>query len=225
MSRPSTIAPLLLAAAGALVSVAATSGRTAGQDVVPLTRSDLTRMLAGDTYTSGEVARMVRRACVGFRLSDGDLRRFRDLGATGEVMDALVTCREDGDDDAAATARLVLPDSVTARAGDTAVVRGRVERRGRGVSGVPVVLETVAPRVSDDPRLTAATSGPGGEIVFRVPTGPSPGRFVLGHRAASVAVAGSPRVEIVVRPGPVREGEVRPSVPEPDGGLRRIRGP
>lgn len=77
MSRPSTIAPLLLAAAGALVSVAATFGRTAGQDVVPLTRSDLTRMLEGDTYTSGEVARMVRRVCVGFRLSDGDLRRIR----------------------------------------------------------------------------------------------------------------------------------------------------
>lgn len=216
------IAPLLLAAAGALASVAATPGRSAGQDVVPLTRSDLSRMLGGDTYTSGEVARMVRRACVGFRLSDDDLRRFRELGATGEVVDALVTCRE-GDDvpGVGEAARLVFPDSVTARPGDTVVIRGRVERQGRGVPGVSVVLETVVPRVSDGPRLTAATSGPGGEIVFRVPAGPRTGRFVLGHRAASVAVAGSPRVELIVRSGPLEEGEVRSPVSEPRG---RIQG-
>lgn len=228
MSRTSTLAPLLLAAAGALASVAAASGRAAGQEVVPLARSDLTRMLEGDTYTPEEVARMIRRACVGFRLSDDDLRHYRELGATGEVLDALVTCRGDGDvPGAGAAVRLVLPDSVTARPGDTAVIRGRVERRGRGVPGVPVVLETVVPRASDDPRLTAATSGPGGEIVFRVPAGPSPGRFVLGHRAASVTVAGSPRVEIVVRPGtpPPKAVERRSPVPGSGGGIREGRGP
>lgn len=226
MSRTSTIAPLLLAAAGVLVSLAAASGRAGGQDVVPFTRSDLARMLGGDTYTSGEVARMIRRACIGFRLSDDDLRRYRELGATGEVLDALVTCREEGDvPGGGAAVRLILPDSVTARPGDTAVVRGRVERSGRGVSGVPVVLETVVPRVSDDPRLTAATSGPEGEIVFRVPAGPSPGRFVLGHRAASVTVTGSPRVEMVVRPGPLRDGGLRSAGAGSPGEVRRIRGP
>lgn len=217
MSRASTIAPLLLAAAGALVSVAATSGRTAGQDVVPLTRSDLIRILEGDTYTPDEAARMVRRACVDFRPSDDDLRRFRELGATGEVVDALVGCRreEDGDESAEAPAPepavgLVLPDDVTARVGDTVRVRGRVEREGRGAHGVPIMLESEGAGESGARRVVAATSGPDGTIVFPVPAGLTSGRITFRPRAQAASLAGDPRMELIVRPGPLRWVDVRP---------------
>lgn len=208
MTFPALPTPLL-AAAGVLALAAAAPAPTAAQDAVPLARGDLVRMLEGGTYTLDEVARMIRRACLAFRLTGDDLRRFRELGATEEVVDALVACRERGPA-ADGALRLVLPDSAAAPAGDTAVVRGRVERNGRGVPDVPVVLETVDPSSPGDRRLAAAISGPGGRIVFRVPTGPSSGRFVLGPRAASVAIADSPRVELVVRPGPPRGVDVRP---------------
>lgn len=217
MSRASTLAPLLLAAAGALVTVAATPVRTAGQDAVPLTRSDLIRILEGDTYTPDEAARMVRRACVDFRPSDDDLRRFRELGATGEVVDALVGCRqeEDGDEPADAPAPepavdLLLPDSVTARVGDTVRVRGRVEREGKGAHGVPIMLESEGAGESGARRVAAATSGPDGTIVFPVPAGLTSGRITFFPRAQAASLAGDPRMEMIVRPGPLRWVDVRP---------------
>lgn len=216
MPRASTITRfLLLATAGALASVAAPTVRAAAQEPVPLTRSDLTRMLEGTTYTPGEVVEMVRRACLGFRLSDDDLRRFRELGATGEVVDALVACREDesADEDGDAPAppvSLVLPDSVTARVGDTVQVRGRVEREGEGAGGVPIMLESEGSGDSGARRVTAATSGPDGTIVFPVSAGLESGRIVFLPRAPAASLAGAPRMELIVRPGPLRWVDVEP---------------
>lgn len=215
---PSRAAALLVASLLAVAAPAAgqEAEPTAGREAVPLSRSDLTRMLAGSTYTPDEVVRMIRRSCLGFRPTGGDLRRFRELGATDDVVSALDGCSEDAPGE---RLRLGLPDSVTARAGDTAVVRGRVERGGRGVPGVPVVLEVAGGASPAAERLVAATSEAGGRIAFRIPVGRRPGRRVLRPRAAAVALADLPRVELVVRPGPVHRVDVRPEelILEPDG--------
>lgn len=217
MPRASTITPLLLAVAGTFASVAAPTGRAAAQEPVPLTRSDLTRMLEGTTYTPDEVAGMVRRVCLGFRLSDDDLRRFRELGATGEVVDALVACREDenadGDGDAPApgpSVSLILPDSVTARVGDTVRVRGRVERGDGAAGGVPIMLESEGSGDSGTRRVATATSRPDGAIVFHLPAGLRSGRITFLPRAPAASLAGSPRMELIVRPGPLRWVDVEP---------------
>lgn len=215
---PSRAAALLVASLLAVAVPAAgqEEAPTAGREAVPLSRDDLTRMLAGSTYTPDEVVRMIRRSCLGFRPTGDDLRRFRELGATDDVVSALDECSEDAPGE---RLRLGLPDSVTVRAGDTAVVRGRVERGGRGVPGVPVVLEVAGGSSPAAERLVAATSEAGGWIAFRIPAGRRPGRRVLRPRAAAVPLADLPRVQLVVRPGPVHRVDVRPEelLLAPDG--------
>lgn len=219
MPRPPTIARLRTAAAAVAAVLACTfTAPLAAQEPVPLSRGDLARMLEGGTYTPDEVAQMVRRACLEFRLTDDDLQRFRASGATEEVVEALLACREapgaseNGGNPAPSdpSVRLVLPDSVTARAGDTARVWGRVERQGEGAEGVSIVLETGDAGGAGGRRITAATSGPDGTVVLRVPAGPRPGRLDLRARATATSLAGSPGLQLIVRPAPVRSVDVRP---------------
>jgi tetratricopeptide (TPR) repeat protein len=63
-----------------------------GQEVTPLQKSDIVRLLTGGTYTDVEIAGMIGRSCLSFRPTDRDLQNFRTLGASETVMNAVQTC-------------------------------------------------------------------------------------------------------------------------------------
>jgi tetratricopeptide (TPR) repeat protein len=63
-----------------------------GQEVTPLQKSDIVRLLTGGTYTDAEIAGMIGRSCLSFRPTDRDLQNFRTLGASETVMNAVQTC-------------------------------------------------------------------------------------------------------------------------------------
>jgi hypothetical protein len=63
-----------------------------GQEVTPLQKSDIVRLLTGGTYTDVEIAGMIGRSCLSFRPTDRDLQNFRTLGASETVMSAVQTC-------------------------------------------------------------------------------------------------------------------------------------
>lgn len=58
-------------------------------------------------------------------------------------------------------------------------------------------------------RVVAATSGPDGTVAFPVPAGLTSGRITFRPRAQAASLAGDSRMELIVRPGPLRWVDVR----------------
>jgi hypothetical protein len=88
------------------------------------------------------------------------------------------------------------PDSASAAGEPAMIERDETAAPGAGESGAR--------------RAVAATSGPDGTIVFPVPAGQTSGRITFLPRAQAGSLAGDPRMELIVRSGPLRWVDVRP---------------
>lgn len=86
---------LLLPLAGAL-GLPAAGGQA--QEAAPLVKSEVVRLLVGDTYSAEERRAIVRRSCLTFTPSEADLEDFRRLGASKEMLRIIRECAAEGGD-------------------------------------------------------------------------------------------------------------------------------
>jgi hypothetical protein len=93
MLTRSILAAVLLQTLSSLPGVAVSAR---GQEVTPLQKSDIVRLLTGGTYSDSEIAGMIGRSCLSFRPTDRDLQNFRTLGASETVMSAVQACSAQG---------------------------------------------------------------------------------------------------------------------------------
>ncbi len=184
-------------------------GGQEGADAVPLTKSDLTRIVVGTTYGPEEVVRIVRRSCLSFDPTERDLEDLRRLGAEEAVLEAVRDCAT-----RPALMASVSRSTIDATTGN--IVRLDVElRRGEEpASGVRVVL-------AGSGRLPGGTEGDlsqvtdaRGRATFRIPAGSREGRYALRLATPGERLEGQTGLLLAVRPAPPPAG---PALAEADG--------
>lgn len=92
---PDVVLVLAFAVPGTLGSSAVASA----QEATPLVKSEVVRLLVDDTYSAGERQDIVRRNCLTFSPSEGDLEDFRRLGASDQLLAVIRECDEDAGDE------------------------------------------------------------------------------------------------------------------------------
>ena len=75
-----------------VLALLATGIPVAAQAPRPLQKIELIRLLTNPLFAQSEVAEVVRRSCVGFRLTERDWSDLRDAGAGGEVIASVAAC-------------------------------------------------------------------------------------------------------------------------------------
>lgn len=183
----------------------------AAQEAEPLTRDEVERLLAGDTYSQAEVAEIVRRSCLTFQPTDADMDRFGGLGASEAVMDAIRSCgAEEGAEPTPEVIDLTIVDAtLEAPVNRDARLRLRVRRAGRPVAGVPLVLEGSDSLPGVTERLET-TSDSAGDAVLRLPTGSTPATYTFRVLARGYWLRGDNEATLRVVPGTPAEVTVRP---------------
>lgn len=193
-----------------LVLLVAAPGGAAGQEPTPLDRQDVERLVTGDTYTQAEVAEIVRRSCLAFRPTSDELERFRDLGASEAVLEAIRGCAAAEEEATLETLELSLStDSLTAVVASPATIGVRVARDGRGRPGVSLVLDGSDRLPGVDERLEVRTDS-AGRAAFRLPVGTTPGSYSFSVLARGFWLGGANRVTLRVLPGEPSSVRVRP---------------
>lgn len=200
---------LTAAATIALLVLAAAAGEA--QQAEPLERAEVERLLTGDTYTQAEVADIVRRSCLIFRPTSEDLERFRSLGASEGVLDAIRSCgAEEG---AAATPEVldltVVDASLEAPAGGSAQLRLRVDREGRPAANVPLVLDGSDSLPGVEQRLEVRSDS-AGTATLRFPAGSKPATYALRVLSRGYWLNGANEVTLRVVAGAPSRVTVRP---------------
>lgn len=200
-------------AAFALLALAiAAPGGVAAQEPTPLDRQDVERLVSGDTYTQEEVAAIVDRACLSFEPTAGDFERFRGLGASEAVLEALRACAAAGEGDEPSPEALDLSledDSLLTSVGSAVTLDVGVSRAGVPRAGVALVLEGSEGLPGVDRPLEARTDS-AGNAAFRLPVGTVPGRHAFRVLAGGYALRGANRVFLRVIPGEPASATVRP---------------
>lgn len=166
-------------------------------EALPLTKSDLTRLVVGTTYAPDEVVRIVRRTCLSFVPTERDLQGLRRLGATQPVLDAVRECAERPP----LTARLTR-SQVDATTGNVVRVEVEILRGEQPASGVPVVLAgsgTIPGGPGADAR---AVTDQDGRAVFRLPAGSQPNRYALRLATPGGRLEGQTGMVLAVRAPP-----------------------
>ncbi len=187
---------------------------------LPLTKSDLTRLVVGTTYAPDEVVRIVRQTCLSFEPTERDLQGLRRLGATDSVLDAVRECAERPP----LIARLTR-NRVDATTGN--MVRLEVEiRRGEDpAAGVPVVLAGSSAIPGGPEADATAITDQDGRAVFRLPTGSEPDRYAMRLATPGARLEGQTGLLLAVRappPVPAAEGPAQAAnQPSPTGGSER----
>lgn len=77
-------------------AIVATPGTAISQSDGSLLKSDLVRMMTGDSYSAEEVLQIVRMNCVGFAPSDRDRKDLARLFDGDDLLDEIDRCREAG---------------------------------------------------------------------------------------------------------------------------------
>ncbi len=185
------------------------------QQAEPLARDEVERLITGDTYSQAEVAEIVRRSCLTFRPTSGDMDRFRSLGAADAVLDAIRSCAAaEGDEPTPEVLELTIVDaSLEAPVGRNVELVVRLRRNAQPVAGVPVVLEGTDSLPGVDGRLEA-TSDDSGVAAIRIPTGSTPATYTFrvlargywlqgANQATLDVVAGAP-ARVAVEPARIR---------------------
>lgn len=90
--RPLRLVLLALAAAALAVPADAVHA----QEAAPLVKSEVIRLLVSDTYSPEERQAIVRRSCLTFTPTEGDLEDFRRLGAGEELLRIIRDCASEG---------------------------------------------------------------------------------------------------------------------------------
>lgn len=189
----------------------------AAQGTEPLHKADLVRLLSSPVISRGEVADVVRRNCLAFRPTERDWADLRVLGASAEVVASIAGCvarRTAPEPAPAGVAPLeVVPREprVAAQAGALVRVVVIAARGGTPQAGVRLVLRgSAAVGAGLRADVTAVTDG-AGLAVFELPAGRQAvrRRFEIGL-ASGGALPGRPTVELLVRGGAPRAGQVDP---------------
>lgn len=183
------------------------------QQAAPLQKSDLIRLLTGQTYTKAEVAGIVRRSCLTFTPTERDRTDLRSLGADQAVLDAI-------DDCVRRAARLELRvrrRSLSASAGSSADLTAIVSRGGAPESGVRVVLEGSGAVPNGAGEDLALRTGADGRATFSVPAGTAAGTYDLRVTIPDVSGAGSVNVQLRTSPAAPARAVVSPGRLTPDG--------
>lgn len=93
MVASNSISMWIVISVGAIV---ATPGTAISQTDGSLLKSDLVRMMTGDSYSAEEVLQIVRMNCVGFAPSDRDRKDLARLFDSDDLLDEIDRCREAG---------------------------------------------------------------------------------------------------------------------------------
>lgn len=75
-----------------VLALLATGTPVAAQAPRPLEKIELIRLLTNPLFAQSEVAEVVRRSCVGFRVTERDWSDLRNAGAGGEVIASVAAC-------------------------------------------------------------------------------------------------------------------------------------
>lgn len=181
------------------------------QEVVPLTKSDLTRMVVRGTYSPEEMERIVRRSCLSFAPTDRDMDDLRRLGASDRMLDAVDSCRQG----AVLTARLSSPE-VTALTGNVAEVGVEVLRGERPAGGVLVRLAGSGDLQGAGEADVSAVTDRFGRATLRIPAAGTPDRYLLQLRADGEQLEGQTTVVLQVRPTTPPPGPAPVAAVEPE---------
>jgi hypothetical protein len=197
------VAALVIALAGAVVSGAAQS-----QPPRPLSKSDLVRLLSGNTLGKDEITAILRKNCTTFTPSERDRVDLRAVGADEAMLRAIANCRRAAD----ALLVRVPAEEIAGAAGGEATVRVEV-RRGNGAPapGLALVLAGSGSIPGGAGKDAEATTDERGMAVFAVALGSAVASYTLTVATASGdALGGRTSVSVAARPaGPFR-AEVRP---------------
>ena len=178
----------------------------------PLSRSDLTRLLSGETYTRPEVVAIVQRSCLSFVPSARDRDDLRRLGADATIFAAIDACTSPPAAAAppAPPARTPLLISLStqrlaARVGGaatlTVALRGAQGPRG----GVQLALRGTENIPGGPASTLRETTDTRGEARFRVPAGTAATRHSFQVTAVGEPLTGPVGVVFdVVAGSPVR---------------------
>lgn len=187
-------------------------GGLAAQQSAPLTKAELVRRLAADTYRASEVVEMVRRNCLSFDPTSRDRADFRRLGAPDELFRAIDACTSRSELAAASRSRptaaappeplaLALePARLAVGAGGEALVTVVATRGGRPVSELRVALEGSDPIAGGVGTVSGITDSRG-RAVLNILAGPVARGYRLQVAARGVAVADAPTLLLEVLPG------------------------
>lgn len=186
-----SLAALAVLALGALTTPLPARAQ---ERAVPLTKSEIVRLLAGGTYGEDERVAIVSRACLSFVPTDRDLETFRKLGASDPFFAAVRACRNRG----VPLEVRMSTDEATARAGDTVAVLVVALREGRPVAGAGLALEDRAGGRADGGRVETDREG---RARFRIPAGTRPGTRTFRVVGRGAPLEGRPEIVLRVRPG------------------------
>lgn len=177
----------------------------AQQAEAALSKSDLVRYLAGTTYTKGEIAAIVRRACLSFVPSSRDRQDLRQLGATDQIFREIDRCVSN-DNRPAPAAGAATRETAPAAPPTLTVINGYASAMSGSVAYVSVDLHRGdAPVPGARLLLQGATGVPGGaqsnpeaitdasgRATFTLPAGTRAGTYRLTVAAADASPLDGP---------------------------------
>lgn len=213
MSRSSLI---LRRAAILCVALAALPAPAQGQNPgarrpAPLSKSDLTRLLSGGTYTRPEVVAIIQRSCLNFEPSARDLDDLRELGADATILAAIDACVSPPPPAAPAPIAISLSTRrLAARVGGSAtlIVQLRGPEGPRG--GVQLLLRGTENIPGGPASTLRATTDAQGQARFTVPAGTAATSHSLLITAVGESLSGPVDVALDVAAGSPARVEVEP---------------
>ncbi|MEE9208078.1 MAG: tetratricopeptide repeat protein, partial [Gemmatimonadota bacterium] len=177
------------------------------QQRVPLQKSDLIRLLSGETYSKSEVATIIRQNCLTFAVSERDRTDLQALGATAEVIQAIDDCeRQANSVSLALSAR-----SIAAPAGGRARFVVDLTRGGLPVTGARVQLVGSGRVAGGTGTDLVVRSNEVGRAVFQIPAGTVANTYTLTVAVSGETTLGASTVTLQTRPGPVSRAVADPT--------------
>lgn len=198
------------------VVLAACPGFAEGQNPgarrpAPLSKSDLTRLLSGGTYTRPEVVAIIRRSCLSFAPSARDLDDLRELGADATILAAIDACASPPAPATPPPLNISLSTRrLAARVGGTATLTVQLRGPQGPRAGVQLLLRGTE-NIPGGPASTMRSSTDAqGRARFPVPAGTAATSHTLIVAAVGESLSGPVGVVLDVAAGPPARVEVEP---------------
>jgi hypothetical protein len=177
----------------------------------PLSKSDLTRLLSGGTYTHPEVVAIIQRSCLSFVPSAGDRADLRQLGADASIFAAIDVCASPPTPVARTPLLINLSTQrLNARVGGTATLTVQVRSAQGPRGGVQLSLRGTENIPGGPANTLRATTNAQGQARFRVPAGTAATRHSLQIAAVGESLTGPVGVVFDVAAGSPVRVEVEP---------------
>ena len=203
--------PAILCALLAICPALASGQEPGARRPAPLSKSDLTRLLSGGTYTRPEVVAIIQRSCLSFAPSARDRDDLQRLGADASIFAAINACTSPP----ATPARTPLLISLSTQrlaAGVGGIATLTVQLRGaQGPRpGVQLTLRGTENIPGGPASTLRATTDTQGQARFRVPAGTAATRHSLRVAAVGESLTGAVAVVFDVAAGSPVRVEIEP---------------